>query len=62
MTLLIGINFSSEHRLYNINCVHGADKYLVTGKNCAQAKLELAIKRYFVGGGEVNAVGLNSKR
>lgn len=51
MTLLIGINFSSEHRLYNINCVHAADKYLVTGKNCAQAKLARAIKRYFVGGG-----------
>lgn len=47
MTLLIGINFNSEHRLYNINCVPPADKYLVTGRNCAQAKLALAIKRYF---------------
>jgi len=62
MTLLIGINFNSDHRLYNINCVPAADKYLVTGRNCAQAKLALALKRFFVVAVLVNAAGLNSRR
>lgn len=48
MTLLIGINFNSEHRLCNTNCVPAADKYAITGRNCTRAKLALAIRRYFV--------------
>lgn len=39
MTLLIGINFNSELRLYNTNCVAAAAKYLVTGRNCVQQNL-----------------------
>lgn len=38
MTLLIGINFNSELRLYNTNCVAAADKYLVTGKKLCPSK------------------------
>lgn len=62
MTLLIGINFNSELRLYNTNCVAAADKYLVTGRNCAQAKLALAIKRLGFFNLLVSTVGLQKMR
>lgn len=64
MTLLIGINLNSELRLYNTNCVAAAAaaKYLVTGRNCAQAKLALAIKRLGYLNLLVSTVGLNSRR
>lgn len=62
MTLLIGINLNSELRLYNTNCVAADDKYLITGRNCARAKLALAIKRLGFFNLLVSTVGLNSKR
>lgn len=63
MTLLIGINFNTELlRLYNTNCVAAADKYLVTGRNCAQAKVALAIERLGFFNLLVSTVGLQKMR